>query len=93
MLDIDERSGAVVVRLCHRKVDALNTELLAAITTAMREVDVAEPIVLTGTDCAFSAGVDLRRLVAQRMTWSSAGTQHAIRTCLDTLRRPATSTP
>lgn len=63
MLDIDERSGVVVVRLRHDKVNALDTELLTAITTAMREIDPATPIVLTGTDPAFSAGVDLRRIV------------------------------
>jgi enoyl-CoA hydratase len=63
MLDIEERSGAVVVRLDHGKVNALDTELLGAITTAMREIDPARAIVLTGTDTAFSAGVDLHRLV------------------------------
>jgi enoyl-CoA hydratase len=63
MLDIDERSGVVVVRLRHGKVNALDTELLTAITTAMREIDPATPIVLTGSDPAFSAGVDLRRIV------------------------------
>lgn len=63
MLDIEERAGVAVVRLRHGKVNALDTELLTAITAAMREIDPAGAIVLTGTGPAFSAGVDLHRIV------------------------------
>ncbi|HEY4460699.1 MAG TPA: enoyl-CoA hydratase/isomerase family protein [Pseudonocardiaceae bacterium] len=63
MLDIDERSGVAVVRLCHGKVNALDIELLTAITAAMRQIEPAAAIVLTGTEPAFSAGVDLHRIV------------------------------
>lgn len=63
MLDIDERSGVAVVRLRHGKVNALDIELLTAITAAMCEIEPATAIVLTGTDPAFSAGVDLHRIV------------------------------
>jgi enoyl-CoA hydratase len=49
--------------LHHGKVNALDTELLAAITSAMREIDPTKAIVLTGTGSAFCAGADLRRIV------------------------------
>ena len=64
MLDIEQRSGVTVLRLRHGKVNALDLELLHAITAALREVDERAAVVITGTGTAFSAGVDLRRVVA-----------------------------
>lgn len=52
-----------VVRLEHGKVNALDLELLRAITATMHEVSSAGAVVLTGAGRAFSAGVDLRRIV------------------------------
>lgn len=63
MLDVENQSGVTVVRLNHGKVNALDLELLRAITGAMRELDEGTPVVLTGTGKVFSAGVDLRRIV------------------------------
>ncbi|HEX3785549.1 MAG TPA: enoyl-CoA hydratase/isomerase family protein [Pseudonocardiaceae bacterium] len=63
VLDIGERSGVAIVRLCHGKVNAMDTELLAAIASAMRDIDLGVPIVLTGTDPTFSAGADLHRII------------------------------
>jgi enoyl-CoA hydratase len=64
MLDAEQRSGVTVLRLRHGKVNALDLELLQAITAALREVDEHAVVVLTGTGTTFSAGVDLRRIVA-----------------------------
>jgi enoyl-CoA hydratase len=64
MLDIEQRSGVTVLWLRHGKVNALDLELLHAITAALREVDERSAVVITGTGTAFSAGVDLRRVVA-----------------------------
>ncbi len=64
MLDIDQRSGVYVLRLRHGKVNALDLELLQAITAALGEVDERAAVVITGTGTAFSAGVDLPRVVA-----------------------------
>jgi enoyl-CoA hydratase len=64
MLDAEQRSGVTVLRLRHGKVNALDLELLVAITAALREVDGPAAVVLTGTGSAFSAGVDLHRIVA-----------------------------
>ncbi|TDP92091.1 enoyl-CoA hydratase/isomerase family protein [Labedaea rhizosphaerae] len=63
MLDVEEQSGVTVVRLAHGKVNALDLELLRAITDAMRELDPGTPVVLTGSGSVFCAGVDLRRIV------------------------------
>jgi enoyl-CoA hydratase len=64
MLEVEQRSGVAVVRLRHGKVNALDLELLQALTAALREVDESAAVVITGTGTAFSAGVDLQRIVA-----------------------------
>ena len=64
MLDVEQRSGVRLVRLRHGKVNALDLELLQAITAAMRGADENAAVVITGSGTAFSAGVDLRRIVA-----------------------------
>jgi enoyl-CoA hydratase len=51
-----------VVRFEHGKVNALDLELLRAITATMTDLNEAGAIVLTGAGRAFSAGVDLRRI-------------------------------
>jgi enoyl-CoA hydratase len=63
MLETEDRSGVTVLRLHHGKVNALDTELLRAITAAMRDRDPASAVVITGHGSAFSAGVDLKRIV------------------------------
>ena len=64
MLDLEERGDVVIVRLSHGKVNALDLELLLAITDVMRAADQARAVVITASGPAFSAGVDLRRIVA-----------------------------
>jgi len=53
------------VRLAHGKVNALDLELLHAITDTFGELDRgnAAAVVLTGSGAAFSAGVDLWRII------------------------------
>src|SRR3954463_11341817 len=62
MIQVGHEGDVAVVRFEHGKVNALDLELLRAITTTMGEVSSAGAIVLTGTGRAFSAGVDLRRI-------------------------------
>jgi enoyl-CoA hydratase len=64
MLDFEERDDVAIMRLQHGKVNALDLELLLAITEAMRGVDRARAVVITGSGSTFSAGVDLQRIVA-----------------------------
>jgi enoyl-CoA hydratase/carnithine racemase len=63
MLETEDRSGVTVLRLKHGKVNALDTELLRAITAAMQDLDPTAAVVITGHGSAFSAGVDLKRIV------------------------------
>jgi enoyl-CoA hydratase len=64
MIHRETTDGIAVVRLDHGKVNALDAELLEALS---RELDTAaadaRAIVLTGAGKAFSAGVDLFRLL------------------------------
>src|SRR3954470_8218089 len=63
MIQVEHEGDVAVVRFEHGKVNALDLELLRAITSTMGEVSSAGAIVLTGAGRAFSAGVDLRRIV------------------------------
>jgi enoyl-CoA hydratase len=64
VLEVEQRSGVTVVRLWHGKVNALDLELLREITAVMRDLDPDQAVVITGSGSVFSAGVDLRRIVA-----------------------------
>lgn len=64
MLNLGERDGVAIMRLQHGKVNALDLELLLAITEAMQALDQTRAVVITGSGSAFSAGVDLQRIVA-----------------------------
>ena len=64
MLAVEKRSGVTVVRLAHGKVNALDLELLQEISGVMRGLDPNGAVVVTGSGTVFSAGVDLRRIVA-----------------------------
>lgn len=72
MLDVEDRSGVTVVSLRHGKVNAMDLELLRAITEAVRGLDESRAVVLTGTGSAFSAGVDLQRMVAGGAAYARA---------------------
>jgi enoyl-CoA hydratase len=61
MLSIEERGDVAVVRIEHGPVNALDLDLLDALTSAVTGSDRA--LVITGTGSAFSAGVDLRRIL------------------------------
>src|SRR5688500_5006576 len=61
MLNVEDQDDVSVVRIEHGRVGAMDAELLDAITDAVRDSDGA--LVFTGTGSAFSAGVDLRRIL------------------------------
>jgi enoyl-CoA hydratase len=59
-----ESSGPVtVLRMAHGKANAIDLELLAALSTNLHRLREAPAVVLTGTGTIFSAGVDLFRVV------------------------------
>ena len=63
MLNTYDRDGVTVVELDRGPVNALDLELLRALTAAVERAD--SPVVLTGAGRTFSAGVDLRRIAGE----------------------------
>jgi enoyl-CoA hydratase len=63
MISVDAHGPVSVVRLDHGKVNALDLELLRAIHETMHSVRDTPAVVITGQGRAFSAGVDLKRIV------------------------------
>ncbi len=61
MLTTEDRGDVTVVRIEHGRVGAMDAELLDALTETVTASD--RTLVLTGTGSAFSAGVDLRRIL------------------------------
>jgi len=69
VITVEERGAVAVVRLDHGKVNALDLEMLRAITETVGGLAEAGAVVLTGTGRAFSAGVDLRRIVDEGLPY------------------------
>jgi enoyl-CoA hydratase len=66
VIEREVHGDVVVLRMAHGKVNALDLELLTALTAALDELAAGgPPLVLTGRGTAFSAGVDLRRIVTE----------------------------
>jgi len=63
LIAVDHQDGIAVVRFEHGKVNVLDLELLRAIGDTLRSLEDADALVLTGAGRAFSAGVDLKRLL------------------------------
>lgn len=65
MIDLEQHGDITVMRLNAPPVNALDREVLLAITAALHEIEArdARAVVLTGTGAAFSAGADLFRVL------------------------------
>ncbi|KUL40050.1 enoyl-CoA hydratase/isomerase family protein [Actinoplanes awajinensis] len=65
MIDVEDRDGVAVVRMAYGKVNALDLDLLRAISGTFDELDRGgvPAVVLTGSERAFSAGVDLWKIL------------------------------
>ncbi|MGW7518442.1 enoyl-CoA hydratase/isomerase family protein [Streptomyces sp. NPDC054796] len=63
-METSERDGVAVLTMRHGPVNALDLELLLALPDALSAVAEARAVVLTGSGHSFSAGVDLKRIVA-----------------------------
>jgi enoyl-CoA hydratase len=64
MIERRDEGAVAVLRLAHGRANALDLELLAALERALDATAGAAAVVLTGTGGIFSAGVDLKRLLA-----------------------------
>ena len=64
MIEIERQEDVAILRFCHGKASALDTEFLRAIAQSVEEVEAsdAKACILTGKGKIFSAGVDLKRL-------------------------------
>jgi enoyl-CoA hydratase len=69
MLNIEEQADVAVLRLEHGRVNAMDAELLHALTGAVTSTDRA--LLITGTGTAFSAGVDLHRILDGGRTYTA----------------------
>ncbi len=65
MIHRESQGPITVLRMDHGKANAMDVELLDALSEALHETDAAgaEAVVLTGTGRIFSAGVDLFRVL------------------------------
>ena len=68
MFDIDIQSEVAVIRMTHGKVNVMNLEFLTELNQHLDELsanDGVQQVVVAGNERVFSAGVDLKRLVAE----------------------------
>ena len=65
MIHIEREGVLTIIRIEHGKVQAMDLELVTALSETLDELRSSRPgaVVLTGTGGAFSAGVDLPRLL------------------------------
>ena len=69
MIHRESRGPVLVLRMEHGKVQALDVELLEALSLELEHPESIRSVVLTGTGRAFSAGVDLYRVLNEGATY------------------------
>ncbi|HZE66004.1 MAG TPA: enoyl-CoA hydratase/isomerase family protein [Sporichthyaceae bacterium] len=74
MIELEMRDEVALVRPAHGKVNALDVELLDALTGTIDKLadSGARAVVLYGTGSTFCAGVDLRRVLAEGEDYAQA---------------------
>jgi enoyl-CoA hydratase len=72
MFEVDRQGDVAVLRLAHGKVNAIDVELAEGLTAGIRGLadDDVQAVVLTGEGRAFSAGVDLYRVLDGGATYA-----------------------
>ncbi|MDD2857142.1 MAG: enoyl-CoA hydratase/isomerase family protein [Candidatus Nanopelagicales bacterium] len=69
---LEQRDRVGLIRIDDGKVNALDVELLSELGAVLATVDGAAAIVITGNGRAFSAGLDLRALLAADLGYAEA---------------------
>ncbi len=75
MIDRSDDAGVALIRMCSEPANVLTTEFADALSAELaraRDDESVRAVVLTGTGSAFSAGVDLFRLVDEGATYVDA---------------------
>lgn len=74
MIESTTKDGVAVLTMRHGKANALDTELCQALCGALdaAAAEGAAAVVLTGAGTVFSAGVDLKRVTAEREGYVTA---------------------
>jgi enoyl-CoA hydratase len=74
VIESTTKDGVAVLAMRHGKANALDTELCQALCGALDDAAAggAAAVVLTGADTVFSAGVDLKRVTAEREGYLAA---------------------
>ncbi len=82
-------NGVTLISMQHGKVNALDLELLTQIHEVFAGLSPDEVVVLTGNGRAFSAGLDMRRLLDEDAQYSNALLQALTDATLAIFRHPA----
>lgn len=90
MIHTDLQDGVAVLRMDHGKVSALDSELLDAIRSELTSIlnSDAGAVILTGSGRAFSAGVDLIRLLEAGEEYTDGFVERLSATCYDLFTCP-----
>ena len=74
VIDVHEQDRVAVLRIEHGKANALDTELMRDLTTALTALRAgdARAVVITGTGTIFGAGVDPFRVIREGEAYASA---------------------
>ncbi|MDD2818234.1 MAG: enoyl-CoA hydratase-related protein [Candidatus Nanopelagicales bacterium] len=88
-VQVTRDSGITLVSMQHGKVNALDLELLTEVHAVFSGLAPDEVVVLTGNGRAFSAGLDMRRLLDEGADYSDALLQELTDATLAIFRHPA----
>lgn len=88
-VQVTRDSGVTLISMQHGKVNALDLELLNQIHEVFAGLAPDEVVVLTGNGRAFSAGLDMRRLLDEGSEYSDALLQTLTDATLAIFRHPA----
>lgn len=88
-VQVTRDNGVTLISMQHGKVNALDLELLTQIHEVFAGLSPDEVVVLTGNGRAFSAGLDMRRLLEEDASYSHALLQALTDATLAIFKHPA----